>query len=65
MTRARNWATALAGFDDRLALTIADAGRGAKAGRHAAGLSPRQPGQHVDPRGRDDRRHHADDGRVQ
>ena len=40
-------------------------GAGPKAGRDIAGLSPRQPGQHVDPRGGDGRRHHADDGCLQ
>jgi len=37
-------------------------GIGPEAGRHAAGLSPRQPGQHVDPRGGDLVDDHADDG---
>ena len=40
-------------------------GAGAKAGRHPQNVPLRQPGEHVDPRGSDDRRRAADDGRLQ
>src|ERR1700752_3042672 len=38
---------------------------GAKARWRLADLSPRQPGQHVDPRGRDELRRDPDDGGAQ
>src|SRR5437764_861720 len=38
---------------------------GPKAGRYPENVQPRQPGEHVDPRGSDVRRRGADDGGVQ
>src|SRR5260370_13306732 len=40
-------------------------GSGTKTGRYFANVQSRQPGQHVDPRGGDDRFGAADDGGVQ
>ena len=60
--RRRSWA---AGF---VALSCARrcfAGARPKTGRHVADAADHQPGQHVDPRGIDDRGARADDGRLQ